>query len=38
MIHNWNIINNIKEAAKLRLEGKEYFVKDGDVMYFRFNV
>jgi hypothetical protein len=27
-----------KEAGKLRIEGKEYIVKDGDVMHFRFNV
>ncbi len=27
-----------KEAGKLRLEGKNYIVKEGDVMYFRFNV
>jgi ribosome-binding ATPase len=27
-----------KEAGKLRLEGKEYIVRDGDVMHFRFNV
>jgi GTP-binding protein YchF len=27
-----------KEAGKMRLEGKEYIVKDGDVMHFRFNV
>ncbi|WP_407269392.1 redox-regulated ATPase YchF [Radiobacillus sp. PE A8.2] len=27
-----------KEKGKVRLEGKEYFVKDGDVMHFRFNV
>jgi ribosome-binding ATPase len=27
-----------REAGKLRLEGKEYIVKDGDVMEFRFNV
>ena len=27
-----------KEAGKVRLEGKEYFVQDGDVMHFRFNV
>ncbi|HEY4579149.1 MAG TPA: redox-regulated ATPase YchF [Savagea sp.] len=27
-----------KEAGKVRLEGKEYEVKDGDVMLFRFNV
>jgi len=27
-----------KEAGKLRLEGKEYVVREGDVMHFRFNV
>ncbi len=27
-----------KEAGKMRLEGKEYIVHDGDVMHFRFNV
>jgi ribosome-binding ATPase YchF (GTP1/OBG family) len=27
-----------REAGKLRLEGKDYVVKDGDVMHFRFNV
>ncbi len=27
-----------KEAGKLRIEGKEYLVKDGDIMHFRFNV
>ncbi|MGB1092242.1 MAG: redox-regulated ATPase YchF [Oceanobacter sp.] len=27
-----------KEAGKWRLEGKEYIVKDGDVIHFRFNV
>ncbi|MCP4356146.1 MAG: redox-regulated ATPase YchF [Proteobacteria bacterium] len=27
-----------KEAGKQRLEGKEYIVKDGDVLHFRFNV
>jgi hypothetical protein len=28
----------MKAAGRLRLEGKEYVVKDGDVMHFRFNV
>ncbi len=28
----------VKEAGKMRIEGKEYLVKDGDVMHFRFNV
>jgi ribosome-binding ATPase YchF (GTP1/OBG family) len=27
-----------RDAGKLRSEGKEYIVKDGDVMHFRFNV
>ena len=27
-----------KEAGKMKLEGKDYIVKDGDVMHFRFNV
>ena len=27
-----------REAGKLRLEGKDYVVRDGDVMHFRFNV
>ncbi|MCC6195548.1 MAG: redox-regulated ATPase YchF [Burkholderiales bacterium] len=27
-----------KEAGKMRLEGREYVVRDGDVMHFRFNV
>jgi ribosome-binding ATPase YchF (GTP1/OBG family) len=27
-----------KEAGKFKVEGKEYVVKDGDVMHFRFNV
>ena len=28
----------VKEAGKMRVEGKEYVVEDGDVMHFRFNV
>ncbi len=28
----------VKAAGKLRVEGKEYVVQDGDVMHFRFNV
>ena len=27
-----------KEAGKMRLEGKDYIVKDGDIMHFRFNI
>ncbi|GIL16998.1 MAG: ribosome-binding ATPase YchF [Oligoflexia bacterium] len=28
----------VKEAGRYRLEGKEYVVKDGDILFFRFNV
>jgi GTP-binding protein YchF len=28
----------VKDAGKLAIEGKEYIVKDGDIMHFRFNV
>jgi len=28
----------VKEAGKMYIEGKDYIVEDGDVMYFRFNV
>ena len=31
-------VSKIKEAGLMRKEGKEYVVKDGDVMLFRFNV
>ena len=27
-----------RDAGKLRQEGKEYVVKDGDVLHFKFNV
>ncbi len=30
--------NGAKDAGKMRLEGKDYVVNDGDVMHFRFNV
>ena len=28
----------VKEKGKLRLEGKEYLMQDGDICHFRFNV
>ncbi|CDQ37868.1 MULTISPECIES: redox-regulated ATPase YchF [Virgibacillus] len=31
-------MNQAKENGRVRLEGKEYIVKDGDVIHFRFNV
>ena len=35
---NFGTEAKVKEAGKLKVEGKEYIVKDGDVMHFRFNV
>ena len=32
------IVNLCREAGKLRVEGKDYVVQDGDVVHFRFNV
>ena len=31
-------MQKVKEAGRLRLEGKEYVVQDGDIIEFRFNV
>lgn len=28
----------VKEAGKMKLEGKDYIVQDGDMMFIRFNV
>jgi ribosome-binding ATPase YchF (GTP1/OBG family) len=30
--------NDVKEAGKLMIQGKEYVLSDGDIMHFRFNV
>ncbi|WP_298789528.1 redox-regulated ATPase YchF [uncultured Allomuricauda sp.] len=35
---NYGSEAKVKEAGRMRVEGKEYIVKDGDVMHFRFNV
>ena len=35
---NYGSENKVKEAGKMGVEGKEYIVKDGDIMHFRFNV
>ena len=35
---NYGCEAKVKEAGKMRVEGKDYVVKDGDVMHFRFNV
>ncbi|MCI6660160.1 MAG: redox-regulated ATPase YchF [Peptoniphilaceae bacterium] len=31
-------MNAVREGGKMRLEGKEYIMKDGDIVHFRFNV
>ncbi|MHA6698079.1 redox-regulated ATPase YchF [Chryseobacterium sp. A321] len=35
---NYGSEAKVKEAGKMGVEGKEYIVKDGDIMHFRFNV
>ena len=35
---NYGSEAKVRDAGKLGIEGKEYIVKDGDVMHFRFNV
>lgn len=37
-IHNLGSELAVKEAGKLRSEGKEYLPQDGDIMFFKFNV
>ena len=37
-IMNYKTELGVKEAGKLRIEGKDYVAKDGDIMHFRFNV
>ena len=37
-LHKLGSFAKARESGKLRIEGKEYVVKDGDVMEFRFNV
>lgn len=37
-IHDLGSELAVKEAGKLRIEGRDYLVKDGDIMFFRFNV
>lgn len=37
-LNQYGSMNAAKEAGRVRLEGKEYIVNDGDVMHFRFNV
>jgi GTP-binding protein YchF len=37
-LFNYKTEQAVKDAGKYRLEGKEYLVKDGDILFFRFNV
>ncbi len=37
-LKNLGSMNAVKEKGLFRLEGKEYIVKDGDIVHFRFNV
>ncbi len=37
-LFNFKSEQAVKDAGKYRVEGKEYIVKDGDVLFFRFNV
>ena len=35
---NYRSENKVREAGKIKIEGKEYKVNDGDIIHFRFNV
>ena len=35
---NYSTELKVKEAGRVRLEGKDYLMQDGDICYFRFNV
>ena len=37
-LYNLGDEKKVQEAGKLRLEGKNYVMQDGDICYFRFNV
>lgn len=37
-LEQYGSMQKVKEAGKVRQEGKEYIVKDGDIMLFKFNV
>ena len=36
--YNFYPENAVKENGKLRIEGRDYLVQDGDIIHFRFNV
>ncbi len=37
-LHKYGTELKVKEAGRMRLEGKDYIMQDGDICYFRFNV
>ena len=37
-LNNYGTVTACKEAGRVSIEGKEYVIKDGDIVYFRFNV
>ena len=37
-LHHYGSEKALKPAGKIRLEGREYVMKDGDIVFFRFNV
>ncbi len=37
-LHECGSVKDAKGAGRVRLEGKEYIVQDGDIINFRFNV
>ena len=37
-LHEFGSEKSVKENGKMRLEGKDYVMQDGDICYFRFNV
>ena len=37
-LNKYGSMQAVREAGRLRLEGKDYVVQDGDIIEFRFNV
>lgn len=38
LLENEGSMTKAKEKGRVRLEGKDYLMKDGDIVHFRFNV
>ncbi|MBC7194300.1 MAG: DUF933 domain-containing protein, partial [Caldisericia bacterium] len=37
-LKNDNTIHELREKGLIKIEGKEYIVKDGDVIFFKINI